>query len=47
MMVTEQECIHQARECVRLAGMAESNPEQRKSLLRMAREWIAVAMHED
>ena len=46
-MVTEQECIHQARECVRLAGMAESNPEQRKSLLGMAREWIAVAMHED
>ena len=47
MKVTDQDCIDYARECVRLAGMAESNPEQRKSLLGMAREWIAVAMHED
>jgi hypothetical protein len=46
-MVTDQECINQAGECVRLAGIAENNPEQRKLLLGMAREWIAVAMHED
>ena len=36
-----------ARECVRLAGIANSNPELHKSLLQMAREWMAVAMHEE
>jgi hypothetical protein len=46
-MVTDQECINQAGACVRLAGIAENNPEQRKLLLGMAREWIAIAMHED
>ena len=47
MKVTDQDCIDYARECVRLAGMAESNPELCKSLLQMAREWMAAAMHED
>ena len=47
MKVTDQECVDYARDCVRLAGMAESNPELHKSLLQMAREWMAVAMHEE
>lgn len=44
-MVSDDECVEYARECVRLAGLVE-NPELRERLLNMAREWMAVAMHE-
>ena len=44
--VTDQECLGYARECVRLAEFSD-NPELRKTLLHMAREWMAVAMHEE
>src|SRR5882724_8174322 len=39
-------CIAYARDCVRLAGPAES-PELREKLLQMAPEWMAEAMHEE
>ena len=45
-MTTENECVEYARNCVRLAGLAE-NPELRERLLQMARKWMAVAMHEE
>ena len=44
-MVSDNECVEYARECVRLAGLVEE-PELRERLLSMAREWMAVAMHE-
>ena len=47
MTVTDQECIDYARECIRLAQSAANNPELRESLMRMAREWMAAAMHEE
>jgi hypothetical protein len=45
-MATDNECVGYAQECVRLAGLAEGNPELRERLLNMAREWMAMAMHE-
>lgn len=45
-MIAENECVAFARDCVRLAGLAE-NPELRERLLQMARKWMAVAMHEE
>jgi hypothetical protein len=45
-MVTDPECEDYARECVRLAGLAK-DPQLRDALLNMAREWMAVAMHEN
>jgi len=44
--VTDQQCLDYARECVRLAQSAD-NQELRELLLRMAREWMAIAMHEE
>jgi hypothetical protein len=44
-MTTGQECLDYARECVRLAGMA-NDPELREHLLQLAREWIAAATKE-
>jgi len=44
--VTDQECVDYARECVRLAGMAENDPELREWLIQAARLWMAAAMHE-
>ena len=44
-MATDIECVGYARQCVRLAGLAE-DPELRERLLSMAREWMAVAMQE-
>jgi hypothetical protein len=41
-MATDDECVGYARECVRLAGLAE-DPELRERLLQMAREWMAEA----
>jgi len=45
--VTDQECVGYARDCVRLAQSAADNPELREGLLQIAREWMAVAMHEE
>jgi hypothetical protein len=45
MQVTDKECEHYAPECVRLAGQI-SDLEVREQLLGMAREWMALAMHE-
>jgi hypothetical protein len=42
-MVTDQEYVDFARDCVRLAQSADS-PELRERLLQIAREWMAVAM---
>ena len=44
-MVTDEECVDYARECVRLAGLT-ADQEIRDQLLNMAREWMAAAMHE-
>ena len=46
VMVTDQEYVDFARDCVRLAQSADS-PELRERLLQIAREWMAVAVHED
>jgi hypothetical protein len=46
VMVRDRECDSWARECVRLAGLAD-DPETREQLLNMAREWIAVVMQEN
>jgi hypothetical protein len=37
--------VDYARECVRLATLVKE-PEARERLLDLAREWMAVAMHE-
>jgi hypothetical protein len=42
---TDNDCVGYARECVRLAGLT-TDPQLREQLLRMAREWMAMAMHE-
>jgi hypothetical protein len=44
-MASNKECVDHARECVRLAGLAQ-DPELRERLLNIAREWMATAMHE-
>ena len=46
VMVTDKECEHYARECVRLAELTK-DPQLRDQLLNMAREWMALAMHEN
>ena len=45
-MTIDHECEDYARECVRLAGLAE-NSELREQLIDMARECMAAAMHEE
>jgi hypothetical protein len=45
-MACDQEMEGYARECVRLAHQTV-DPEIREQLLQMAREWMAVAMHEE
>jgi hypothetical protein len=45
MPTTDDECVSYARDCVRLAELAQ-DPLLREQLLNMAREWMAVAMHE-
>jgi hypothetical protein len=45
IMASNKECVDHARECVRLAGLAQ-DPELRERLLNIAREWMATAMHE-
>ena len=44
-MATDQEYVDYARDCVRLAGLVQDQ-QIRDKLLNMAREWMAVAMHE-
>ena len=44
-MTIDHACEGYARECVRLAGLA-NDQQLRDQLLDMAREWMAVAMHE-
>jgi hypothetical protein len=44
-MATESECIEYARDCVRLAVLAD-DPGIRDRLLEIARDWMATAMHE-
>jgi hypothetical protein len=46
MRVTDEECEDYARECVRLANLT-TDPTVREKLMQMAREWMAVAMHEE
>jgi NADH:ubiquinone oxidoreductase subunit D len=45
-MATDKECVGYARECVRLARLTQDQ-RIREQLLNMAREWMAVAMHEE
>jgi hypothetical protein len=45
-MATDKECMEYARECVRLAGLADDQ-QIRDQLLSMAHEWTGAAMHED
>jgi hypothetical protein len=45
-MVTDQECLDYARDCVRLAGFA-NDQELQNHLLQLAREWMRIAMHEE
>jgi len=45
-MVSDKEMEEYARECVRLAQLADDQ-QVRERLLQMAREWMAVAMHEN
>jgi hypothetical protein len=45
-MVTDQECLDYARDCVRLAGFANDR-ELRNHLLQLARDWMAAAEHEE
>jgi len=42
----DQDCVDNARECVRLAGLAKDQ-ETRRYLFDLAREWMAIAMHEN
>jgi hypothetical protein len=44
-MTTDKERMGYARECVRLAGLADDQ-QIRDQLLSMAREWVGAAMHE-
>ena len=44
-MATDNECLDYARECVRLAGIA-NDPELRQHLIQLAREWMVLAAKE-
>jgi len=44
-MPPDRDCVEYARECVRLAGLAE-NADMREHFLQLAREWMALAMNE-
>jgi NADH:ubiquinone oxidoreductase subunit D len=45
VVLTDEECVGYARECVRLAELT-TDSNIRDQLLKMAREWMATAMHE-
>jgi hypothetical protein len=45
MEASNKDCEAYARECVRLANLI-TDPKLHESLMQMAREWMAVAMHE-
>jgi hypothetical protein len=44
-MISDEECVDYARECVRLAGLT-MDKEIRDQILNMAHEWMGAAMHE-
>ena len=46
MIAWDNDCDVYARECVRLATLTP-DPQLRQALMEMAREWMAVAMHEN
>ena len=46
-MVTDEECLNYARDCVRLAGLTKNDVELRDYFLKLAREWMAAAEHEE
>ena len=45
-MATANECMDYARDCVRLAELTKDS-ELRNHLLKLGRQWMAMAMHED
>jgi hypothetical protein len=45
-MPTDNECLDYARECARLAALVHDQI-VRDRLFAMAREWMAIAMHEE
>jgi hypothetical protein len=45
-VVTDEECLDYARECVRLAGLSE-DPEVRERLIQMARQWMSATRPEE
>ena len=45
-MATDRDCIDNARECVRLAGLTDE-PDIREYLSQLARNWMVAARHED
>jgi len=45
-MTPDKEMEGYARDCVRFAYLT-ANPDMRESLLRLAREWMAEATHEE
>jgi hypothetical protein len=45
-MNTDKKCVDYARDCVRLAQLTEDQL-IREELMKMAREWMAEAIHED
>jgi len=44
-MTKDSDCVGYARDCVRLATLT-ADEQIREQLMQMAREWMAVAMHE-
>jgi len=45
-MTSDREIEDYARECVRIAQQTD-DPKIREQLLQMAREWMALAMHNE
>jgi len=45
-MTKDSDCVGYARDCARLASLT-TDEQIRVQLLQMAREWMAVAMHEE
>ena len=45
-MTKDSDCVGYARDCARLATLT-TDEQIREQLLQMAREWMAVAMHEE
>jgi hypothetical protein len=45
MTASDKDCEDYARECVRLANLS-ADETMRERLMQMAREWMAMVMHE-